>query len=74
MARVNRQLAFERARRVEVRLRARAELLKPKGEHPVATATPLGLCDECSAIVYSRDGLVISGGHLLHDACARRRP
>jgi len=59
---VRSQLTPERASRLESRVRARAEQMKPSG-------TPLGVCRICSTIVYGGDRMVLTAGSPLHDSC-----
>lgn len=54
-------------RRVEVRLRARGEQIKPR-------ATPLGICRTCGTVVYAGDALAMAGCSLMHDACCAAAP
>ncbi len=56
------RLSSDRATRVEQQVRARAELMRPKG-------TPVGICRICSTVVYGGDKLVLTAGSPLHAAC-----
>lgn len=67
MARGHR-LTRGRAQRVEARLRARAEQLKP-AEQPTPRATPLGLCRTCGSIVYAGERFVKRGIYVFHADC-----
>ena len=62
------RLPPDRAEEVELKLRARAEQLKPTEQLKPAT-TALGLCHACGRIVYARDGLAMEGIYLLHLDC-----
>ncbi len=64
-----RRLSDDRAAGVELKLRARAEQLKPT-EQLRSGATPLGLCHACAKIVYAGDSLAMAGACLFHDECA----
>ena len=56
------RLSPDRATRVERQVRARAELMRPKG-------TPVGICRICSTVVYGGDKLILTAGSPLHAAC-----
>jgi hypothetical protein len=57
-----RRLSSDRATRVERQVRARSELMRPKG-------TPVGICRICSTVVYGGDRLILTAGSPLHAAC-----
>ena len=63
-----RRLRADRAEGVEVKLRARAEQLKPT-KPPGPPGTPLGICRACATLVYTTDRAA-SGRSLLHAKCA----
>ena len=63
----SRHLPSDRAERVELQLRARADQLKP-------SRTALGVCRVCTGIVYTGDSLAMAGGSLLHGECAEDIP
>jgi hypothetical protein len=62
-----RHLPPEREGRVEVRLRAPGEQIKPR-------ATPLGICRTCGTIVYAGQALAMAGCSLMHDGCCAAAP
>jgi hypothetical protein len=66
---VGRQLPSERARSVELQLRARSEQLQPRNGRLKSGGAPLGVCRNCGALVYAGDSLAMSGGRLLHGDC-----
>jgi hypothetical protein len=59
------RLSSDRATLVEEQVRARAELMRPKG-------TPLGICRLCSTVVYGGEKLILTAGSPLHASCAHR--
>jgi hypothetical protein len=61
------RLSSERAKRVEMRLRARAAQLKPPGRGR-SPAAPLGACHVCARTVLGRDGVAMAGV-LFHADC-----
>ncbi len=71
MASRRRRLPSGRAEAVELKLRVRADQMKPT-ESVRPNATPLGLCHACATIVYSGDRLAMAGAYLFHDGCTPR--
>ncbi len=70
MASAPHRLPTERAKGVELKLRARAEQLRPK-EQLKSTATQLGLCHTCAKVIYPGDKLAMAAGiYLYHGDCA----
>ena len=64
-----RRLSTDRADGLELKLRARAEQMKPT-EQLGPNSAPLGLCHACTEAVYAGDSLVVAGVYVFHDRCA----